>query len=95
MLRALRWLKQNNSHYENIVINEYFRFDASTDNVIFDKAESVDDINFLITNDENDPYLLEPDEFDLQLVHDLDLRVPSGKSIDHYSLLKNPYIPFK
>lgn len=99
VVKALKWLKENNRLYANIKINEQFRFDPETDDITFEKDDDADELetnmNFLITNDENDPYLLEPDEFDLQLVYDLDMKVPEGKALDHYSLRKNPYDPFK
>lgn len=86
VLRALRWLKANNHLYKNIVIDEHFTFKPDDDIRFLNKSRNAK-IEDLITDKENDPYLLTQKEVEMQPVVNNKNLAPDGTSFEQYVLV--------
>jgi hypothetical protein len=91
VLKALRWLKENNHLYANVTINEAFRFTA--DDVIFDKPPTDDQLAALVELGDDHAHLLQP--ANVQMITNTAANQQDGTAFQQYALKKLPYNPEK
>lgn len=89
VLKALRWLKENNVHYANITINNAFTFDEDVVSFTGQREKATtEQLANLITDDEANPTLLKHDDVDKSIMRPLHAEPTKGTGLEKYLLVK-------